>query len=121
MFYNPIIRATFLSSIKANMTAFLVFKMSSNDRAQLIAAVIIFISINCAPLVYAIILCKHKDRLQDEKVVRKYGTLYDNKNVSANKNHKVWTVPLSFFYRRTVFTCLTVYLFEKPSMQMIIH
>ena len=56
---------------------------------------------------------------KDEKV-RNFGSLYDNKKVNKEKKHRVWAYPLAFFYRRTVFALITVYLFDSPSMQMMV-
>ena len=49
------------------------------------------------------------------------GTLYDGKNVEADRKHKVWSYPLVYFYRRTLFILGTVLLFDYPAQQMIVH
>ena len=41
--------------------------------------------------------------------------------MSAERDHYVWLYPPMFFYRRLFFICASVYLFEKPAMQMIVH
>lgn len=116
LFYNPLIRITQLSAIKANIAALLVFKLLSEKPAQMAAAVLIYLFINVLPLVYVCILYKHDKSLEDEEVKRKYFNLYDNKNVDRNRTHRVWFFPLSFFYRRTVFCAVTIFLYDMPDM-----
>ena len=60
-------------------------------------------------------------QLEIEPKARKFSSLYDNKRVEMERNHRVWAFPLAFFYRRTVFACITVYLFERPYLQIIVH
>ena len=39
----------------------------------------------------------------------------------SDQDHRVWTYPIIFFYRRCIFAIITIYLFERPDMQMILH
>ena len=84
----------------------------------MIVATIMFTIINSVPLIYARALYKYSARLEEEYLVRKIGNLYDNKNVRSNReeHHRVWLFPFTFFYRRTIFTILTIFLFDKPDM-----
>ena len=47
--------------------------------------------------------------------------MYEGKNVEAERNHQVWSFPLVYFYRRTFFVLGTVFLFDYPSIQMMLH
>ena len=116
LFYNPIIRVSMLSGIKTNMSALLIFRLMSHNTFQLIMAVLLFTLFNLLPIYYARILYKNGDQLEKEENIRKFGSLYDNKNVKKDRKHRVWAHPLTFFYRRTVFAVITVYLFDTPSM-----
>ena len=42
-------------------------------------------------------------------------------NVASKRDHRVWLYPSTFFYRRFVFICATVFLLEKPDMQVVVH
>ena len=121
LFFNPVIRLTFLSGIKTNITTALVFKLMRDDRAQMIAASVLFAFNNLVPFIYARVLYKHRMELESEEKTRRFGSLYDNKNVRSDRDHRVWAFPLKFFYRRTAFAVITVFLFDKPDMQMIVH
>ena len=112
LFYNPVIRLTFLSGLKTNMTTALVFKLLRDETAQIIAASLIFAIFNLIPLLYARILFKHRTELESEDKIRKFGSLYDNKNVKSDRDHRVWGFPLNFFYRRTAFALITIFLFD---------
>ena len=120
LFYNPVIRATQLGGIKINMSALLIFKLLTDNALQMFLAVLIFVIFNLLPLYYARILYKNGAVLEKEEKKRNFGTLYDNKKIDKERNHRVWAVPLAFFYRRTVFAIITVYLFEQPSLQMMV-
>lgn len=121
LFFNPVIRLTFLSAIKVNIAALLVFKLLADEPDQVIAASAMFGILTVIPLIYSRVLCKYGKRLHEEQVKRKILNLYDNKNIERGRNHRLWVFPLCFFYRRTVFALLTIYMFEKPNMQMIVH
>ena len=99
----------------------LVFKLLPNDATQVVLASLIFTIFNLLPLFYAHLLYKHRQALEQEDKIRVFGSLYDNKRIDSEKNHHAWAFPLTFFYRRTVFACITVFLFEQPSMQMMIN
>ena len=105
-----------LSGIKFNMAALLIFRLLSHNSTQLVLAVIIFTTFNLLPIYYARVLYKNGDQLEKAEKVRNFGSLYDNKKVNKEKKHNVWAHPLTFFYRRTVFALITVYLFDNPSM-----
>ena len=116
LFYNPVIRLMFLEAIKTNISAALVFKLLGNESAQVICASLVLALINGAPLIFARILKKRENDLESEETIRKFGSLYDNKNVNMERDHRVWATPLAFFYRRTIFGMVTVFLFDKPDM-----
>ena len=71
------------------------------------------------PLVFFCILRRHHDSLAEEKNVKSFGTLYIGRSV-RQKLHKVHFWPLAFFYRRTIIVLVTVFLFEHPSLQLIV-
>ena len=121
LFFNPVIRLTHLEAIKANIASSLIFKLMIDKKIQVIFAALILAFINLIPLVYARILRKRDKELEIEENIRKYGSLYDNKNVKKERDHRVWATPLAFFFRRTIFAFITVFLFEMPDMQMLIH
>lgn len=121
LFYNPMIRISLLSAVKANLTSNLVFRLLKEDRTQMIIAGCIFGLFSIVPLWYARVLSKNSKELEADISVRKFGSLYDNKNVNSERDHQIWFFPIAFFYRRTAFVAITIFLFDRPDMQMISH
>lgn len=39
----------------------------------------------------------------------------------ADEEHKIWAFPIFFFYRRTLFIVVTVFLLDYPLFQMMAH
>ena len=72
------------------------------------------------PIFYAKLLHKNANQLNDLHQVSSYGTLYNGLNLDP-KAHWIWSYPLVFFVRRSLFVVVTVYFFDWPSMQMAIH
>ena len=73
------------------------------------------------PLNYARIMYKNRTKLDTEEKIRTIGSLYDTRNVRSDQDHRVWTYPIVFFYRRSLFAYITIYLFDRPDMQIILH
>lgn len=67
--------------------------------------------INCAPLIFYIIINRNRDRLEEEEKIKSYGALYNGKNVS-NEDHNAQYYPMIFFWRRLLFIVITVYMFD---------
>ena len=84
------------------------------------ACVIILIA-NLVPLHYARVLSNNRKLLETERKVRTIGSLYDTRNVRSDYDGRVWTYPITFFYRRLCFSAITIFLFKLPDMQMIAH
>ena len=73
------------------------------------------------PLYFSKVLYKYREDLLEEDNKKSFGSLYAGKNVDPKREHRVYFYPEVFFYRRLLFICASVYLFEKPAMQMIVH
>ena len=56
-----------------------------------------------------------------EKTIKSIGAIYEGKNVHGVTDHYVWLYPFIFFWRRTLYVVITVYLFEWPSLQAQAH
>ena len=82
---------------------------------------VILLIANVLPLHYAWVLSKHRKVLDTDLKTRTIGSLYDTRNVRRDYDGRVWTYPITFFYRRLCFAIITIFLFDRPDMQMIVH
>ena len=64
------------------------------------------------PIIMSKILYAKRDSLSNEDTINTYGTLYVGKNIEEPSRNYVWVYPLTFFFRRTIFMIVTVFLFE---------
>ena len=111
-----------MNALKLNLNAFVTLKAySSKSASEKATAISILIIINVAPIILAKVLYKRKDYLMDEANWSRYNTIFKGKRVDHEKNHHVWFFPIAFFYRRTIFACTTVFLFDWPYLQMVVH
>ena len=68
------------------------------------------------PLFFCYLLAKNRKKLEDKEKMMKYGDLYKDKNVASSWNHRAWALPLAYFYRRTAFAIVTVFVFDWPNI-----
>ena len=118
LFWNPIIRYTMLSSLKLNLAAMVIFKDGfPDDTMQGVIAIfqLGFFAL-ILPILYARILKQNVEELAEENSISVYGSLYKD---LVHEN--VWTYPLAFFFRRSAFTLATVFLFDRPSLQVVVQ
>lgn len=123
IFFNPFIKYSFVNSLKFNMTAVLVFNsFGSKSAGQCTVAVLTFLLFVSLPFLYARLLFKNHDKLDQADFQNKFGTMFKDKG-KAKREKKVvtWSAPIFFFLRRTCFILASVLLMERPAMQMIIH
>ena len=118
LFWNPLISYTMLSSIKLNLAAMVIFQNGfPEDTMQGVIAILqlgffaLFL-----PIFYARLLKKNVEELAEENTIQAYGSLYKD---LVHKN--VWTYPLAFFFRRSAFILATVFLFDFPSLQIVVQ
>ena len=116
VFWNPLIRYTLLNALKLNMTAMTTYKTNLSDDANVSIASCIMFMFVFLPFVYAIILYRKNDELDDEKNIKAFGTLYQGRYVGEDISSKAWLFPFFFFFRRTAFVSATIFLFSWPSM-----
>ena len=122
IFFSPFIRYFLLNALKLNLNALITLKaFSSKSMIEKVTAIAILTAINVIPIILSRLLCKRKDALLDEKNWSRYNTIYKGKRVNKEKNHHVWFYPIAFFYRRTIFICAMVFLFDWPYLQMVVH
>lgn len=108
VFWNPIIRYTMLGSIKLNIGAMVVLRVGWPESwIDGVPAVIWLLFLAALPLIYAKILHKNAEHLNEFDAVSSFGTLY--KGLEASKT--IWAYPVVFFMRRSLFVAATVYLF----------
>ena len=81
----------------------------------------VILVINLLAIILSVKLSMIRNNLDDKNVKLKFGTLYQGKIVSPQRSRWIFLDPLVFIYRRTIFAVATVYLFEKPAMQMVVH
>lgn len=83
VFWNAIIRYLFLNSLKLNMSAFVVLKASKvTGGLDIAVAVLMVLALNSVPIVLSRLLYLSEDKFEDEVFRKKFGTLYQGKNVS---------------------------------------
>ena len=113
--WNPVIRYLFLNSLKINYSAACVFKHTDAGAWSQFVAVLMLVGINVCPLILSRILFKNNGVLEDKEKISKFGTLYEGRNVPADRKHRVWIFPLVFFFRRSLFIIGTLVLFDYPA------
>ena len=116
LFFNPMIRWLYLSSLKFYFSALVTFKGEVS-----IVAILILTSITLVALILATILYKHSDDLDSESCISKYGAAYDGKTLVHGRNRFICIQPIVFFGRRIAFALITVFLLDNPPIQMMIH
>ena len=103
------------------MAAFVVLSLSDGEAGKIAQGVLFLLFLIAIPIFLAVVLYRNGDKLETEVIKKKIGSLYAGKDVSESHNHRVWVSPLMFFYRRLFFIVASVYLFDHPSMQMLVH
>ena len=83
-------------------------------------AIALLVTINTIPIFLMSVIIMNRKKLHKAEITKAIGTLYDGKNVERQGHHE-YLMPLAFFYRRALFICATVFLFEQPSLQMIFN
>lgn len=119
IFYNAIIRFVILNSLKFSVSSFIAIKAYKTETDRIISFGVLSALLLCSVGFFYILRNKHRT-LTDSNMVAKIGTLYQDKNV-YRKKHNVQYFPPAFFIRRVAFASATVYLFESPQAQMIVH
>ena len=98
------------------MAALIKFKTDHDDgSADRVISIAILIIVNLIAVTFACLLYRNQAQLGKETSINCYGTLYQGREIK----HPTYSLPLTFFLRRLLFSVLTVYLFERPQMQMI--
>lgn len=121
VFHNPIIRYLILNSIKLNTAAILSLKAAIiEDLKQMPVPITLMAVITLTPVVLSVVAYRRRKSLGEDKVRRSIGSIYEGKNVERD-DHKVYLFPLLFFWRRTCFVIVTVFLFAHPALQMAAH
>ena len=76
------------------------------------------------PILFSLVLCKKKQKLELEKSLKTIGALYSGQNVDYTRespNKSLWLHPLVYFFRRSIFVAATVFLFDQPQLQLSAH
>ena len=121
IFYNSIIRYILLNTLKFYMSAMVVLKKSDGNGAKFAQSVSFLLFLSALPIYFLTVVYRNRESLEMKEKSSKFGALYSGKNVSNRAKHRVWLFPMTFFYRRLIFICVSVFLFDTPSMQMLVH
>ena len=125
IFYNALLRYVFLNCLKINMIAQFYFKVFQEDSLSInerIFAIFLFTVMNFIPIVLIMALYKQRDKLESEGSRKSIGSAYEGKGLESRMIiYRVLAYPPTFFYRRAIFISATVFLFDTPIMQMLIH
>jgi len=119
LFFNPFIRYFMLNALKFNQMSLVIFKRTENDFKEIIYAVLLLVFMALLPLVAFCILKRLRGQLEETDKHKTWGSCFKGKRVYGD--HKVHYYPVVFFLRRTIFSVATVYAFDHPQIQMIIH
>ena len=120
IFFNPLIRYLLLNTLKFTIVSLIVFRANKPSTTDLIVSIAILSFIGLITINFVILLRCMSKELGKEMRLRRFGTLYQGKNVNSARN-KVYLVPFAFFIRRIAFGCTTVFLFYHPHLQFIAH
>ena len=115
IFWNLMIRYLFLNALKLNMTGLVAIKTATEAGVNLAIGVGTLSVINMVPLVFVCFLYNNQDELESEALVKSAGTLMLGKYVIPG-DHQVWMHPIIFFYRRSLYIVVTVYLLDYPAL-----
>ena len=96
------------------MTAFVAFKVTGSA-ADISTSVGLAIVVNLAPVVFYFAVKRNEQRLSDVDTQKVIGSIYMGKNIDKI-GHYAGLYPMAFFWRRTLFVIITVFLFEWPTM-----
>lgn len=121
IFFNPFIRYIFISYLKLSFAAMVVLKLVKESPLQVFAAYVILLIVNLVPILLAYLLYKNKTSLDELDTKLKFGSIYALKNPFGTYKDRIWVFPLAFFYRRALFSVLTVVLLSHPLIQMQCH
>jgi len=103
------------------MTAIMVFKASDAELSDYGISTGLLIVLNFAPIVFLKALNSRKEALATEEAKKSFGSIYIGKNTNEKTGIKAYMFPMAFFWRRTLFVVVTIFLFDWPSMQHIAH
>ena len=88
IFYNMLIRYTFLNCLKFFMVSLVIFNgQVEPSRGSKAAAVIFLLSLLFLPIYMGCIVYKHKASLGEEANKKKFGSLYDGRNIHVYKGN----------------------------------
>jgi len=121
VFWNPIVRYLVLNSLKLSMTALVVFKASDSGPGDYIVSIVLLLVLNLAPIAFFKALDRNKETLSSPETLKSIGSIYTGKNITKEEGIKAYMFPMAFFWRRTLFVVVTVFLFDWPAMQAIAH
>ena len=126
IFFNPLIRFTYLNSLKFNIVAMGTISGLNEGPSEIIQAVLILLTFNLLPILYSCILKKKPEMLQEEEFKEIVGTLYSGMaipefefSILGRDKPLTWMKPAIFMFKRTLFAISTVALFDYPALQMI--
>ena len=130
VFYNPLIRYSFLNFIKLNMACFVACYAKGGTAFNTVLAVLLLLVLNLVPAYFCAHLYRNRTSLESKDSIATFGTLYSGLKLKSRSDledptkfeqHKVWVYPLVFMLRKTVFVAITVLFSKSPSMQMTLH
>ena len=121
IFWNSLLRYLVLNGLKFFLAAFLVIRNSPDEKAAINKAITMLVFLCLAPLVISFVLFWKTDDLDKKECKDQIGVVYQGKNVFLLHNHRAWIIPLAFFGRRLVFSIASVFLFDHPILQLIVH
>ena len=121
VFWNPIVRYLVLNSMKLSMSALVVMYATEKGAGDIATSIGLLTLLNGAPFVFMFALRSNKKTLAEQETIKSIGAIYAGKNVESKQDHYLWLYPMVFFWRRTFYIVITVYLFDWPGVQVQAH
>ena len=116
--YNPLIQYVIFEAMKLQLASLVSLNSRNTTIGDQIAAYLLLAFITFVPLAFFFILCKNHSMLDLDSSRERFGKLYFGKNVQ--KERLVLWMPLTFFYRRSIFILTSIYFIKHTNLQMVI-
>ena len=97
-----------------NETAFVAFKVTSATE-DITSSIGLVIVVNFAPIAFYLAVWRNQKSLSQDDTQKVLGSIYMGKNIDKI-GHLAGLYQMAFFWRRTMFVIITVFLFDWPTL-----
>ena len=104
--------------MKLSMSAIVVLFATEKAAGDVITSLGLLLLLNGAPFAFMYAMRLRKNSLSKEETIKSIGSIYAGKNIKSRSDQCLWLYPMIFFWRRTIYIVITVYLFDWPGLQV---